>query len=114
MPYSHVLNAVLARGLPMPPDVFRDLLKAMSQTQGPQNGQLNQLSRILHKHWPTDVKKILVTLFMDTDPTIKHLAFSLLGRESEEATRRVAITPVLPSRACDSTLVPRPGTPLAI
>lgn len=80
-PYIYVLTAAVARGLPIPPGVLPDMLKAMSQATGEQDDQLNKLNSILHHYWPTDVKKRLTTLFMDTEATIKHLAFSLLGRE---------------------------------
>lgn len=54
----------------------------MAEAAAAHNGHLNQLNSILHKYWPTHVQKILVTLFSDSDPAIKHLAFSLLGREA--------------------------------
>lgn len=78
-PYTYMLTAAFARGLPIPPDVF----EAIPQTQGPQNGQLDQLNSILYKYWPTDVQRILATLLSDSDPAIKHLAFSLLGRQAK-------------------------------
>lgn len=78
-PYSHVLTAAFSRGLPIPPGVLQDMLKAMSEANGLQKDQLNQLDSLLNKYWPTHVKKILVTLFSDSNPTIKNIAFSLLG-----------------------------------
>lgn len=78
-PYSQVLTAAFASGLHIPPEVLPEVFKAMSEAQGSQNHELNQLYSIINKHWPMHVKKILAALFSDTDPRIKNLAFSLLG-----------------------------------
>lgn len=80
-PYSYVLTAAFARGLLIYPEVFPDVFKAMSKFYCSKNDELNQLSSILHKYWPTHVKKILATLFGHPDPAIKQLAFSLLRCE---------------------------------
>lgn len=83
-PYAYVLTAVVAQGLPIPPKVFPDILKAMAEADGALNVQLTQLNGILHKYWPKHVQKILATLFMDTDPTVKNIALSLLGRQARQ------------------------------
>lgn len=80
MPYASVLTAAFARGLPIPPGVLTDMLKAISEADDSQDGELNRLNIILHKYWPTHVKNILTRLFSDSDPGIKNLAFLLLGR----------------------------------
>lgn len=82
--YSHVLTAAYDRGLPIPPEVLPDILKAMLQALNP-GEQTVRLNIILNKYWPIDVKKILATLFSDSDPDIKHLAFSLLGHRTAAA-----------------------------
>lgn len=46
------------------------------------SGQIGRLKTILHQYWPTQVNEILATLFMDTDPIVKHLAFLLLGHQA--------------------------------
>lgn len=80
-PYNCVLSAAFALGLHIPEEVLPEMLKSMHQTQGSQDDQLNQLNNILHKYWPLHVKRILVRLFSSTAPALKHIAFSLLGRE---------------------------------
>lgn len=81
-PYTYMLNAAFSRGLTIPSEVCPDMLKSMAETRDPQNDEARQLNTILHKHWPADVKNILVTLFKGPDLTIKHLAFSLLGYDT--------------------------------
>lgn len=79
-PCTHVLTVAFSRGTHIPEGAMSEMAKAALEEQ-PSGDQIGSLKAILHKYWPTDVKKILVTLLMDTDPAIKHLAFSLLGRE---------------------------------
>lgn len=82
VPYSYVLTAAFTRGLPIPEGVLPDMLQARLGADGSQDPELKQLNIIVHKYWPTYMKKILATLFRHEDPTIKHLAFSLLGRKA--------------------------------
>lgn len=79
-PYSYVLTAALNRGMPIPEEAMLEIAGATTELLT-KNEQIGRLKTILHKYWPTDVQKILAPLFMDTDPAIKHLAFSLLARQ---------------------------------
>lgn len=104
-PYYQVLTVAFDRSLPIPPEIFPGIIRAMCQAHTTAE-HVGCLHRILHKYWPMDVQKILVTLFIDPDPTIKHLAFSLLGGKGMpgEATRSVAplaqIPPSSAGRGC--------------
>lgn len=79
LPYTYVLTAAFRRGIPIPREALSDMLEGMAEAKGAA-GQNDLLGILLHKYWPVNKHEILVSLFMDPDPTIKHLAFSLLGR----------------------------------
>lgn len=79
-PYSCVLTAAFNRDIPILEAAMLELAKARVEAQTSME-QINSLKIILDKHWPTQVHKILAVLFSDPDPSVKHLAFLLLGRE---------------------------------
>lgn len=96
VPYSHMLTAAFNRGLPIPEEAILEIAKATREalTSGE---QIVSLKTILDKYWPMHIHKILATLLSDPDPTIKHIAFSLLGRGS---------VPKAPRAVCASSSSP--------